>query len=190
MEKTNIAQNIRNQRILKGLSQEKLAELAQISLRTVQRIENNETEPRGHSLLQIATVLNTTPEHLHASITHLGAVSINQNDRIYLTFLSLSALSFFIFPMLGILIPFVLWMIKIGQIKNIARIAKRLILFEVICCVALYLIILAKIMHWPLPDNMFVFVAVVYVFNLMFILTTALINWRTQNFFRFRKITE
>lgn len=45
MKNTELAQKIKELRTRKGLSQEKLAETAQINLRTVQRIEAGETEP-------------------------------------------------------------------------------------------------------------------------------------------------
>lgn len=137
MKKINIAQNIRELRVLKGLSQEKLAELAQISLRTVQRIENNETEPRGHSLLQIAKALNTTPEELGAPVGNTAAIPAEYRDKTYPTYLNLSALSFLFFPLFGIVVPFILWMVKRGQSHNIDRAAKKLIIFQTLWCVLL-----------------------------------------------------
>ena len=51
-------------RKLKGLTQERLAELAKINLRTIQRIENNENEPRGKTLELICSVLDLEIEEL------------------------------------------------------------------------------------------------------------------------------
>jgi transcriptional regulator with XRE-family HTH domain len=176
MEKTNLAQNIRNLRILKALSQEKLAELAQISLRTVQRIENNETEPRGHSLLQIANALNTTPEELRVSG---NSQTYNaEGDKTYLAILNLSALSFFIFPLLGIVVPFILWMIKQGQITNINRTAGRLLIVQTICCIFLGLAYTFKICHWPYGSMMLDFLPFLYLINVVFILVSAFWIWR------------
>ena len=42
----------------KGLTQEELAELSQVNLRTIQRIEKNENIPRGRTLNLICKVLN------------------------------------------------------------------------------------------------------------------------------------
>ncbi len=44
-------------RKLKGLTQEKLAELANVNLRTIQRIENSNGEPHGNTLNSICDVL-------------------------------------------------------------------------------------------------------------------------------------
>jgi transcriptional regulator with XRE-family HTH domain len=46
----SISKRIVEARKSKGLSQEDLAELAKVNLRTIQRIENNENEPRGKTL--------------------------------------------------------------------------------------------------------------------------------------------
>jgi transcriptional regulator with XRE-family HTH domain len=52
-----IAKKISETRKIKGLTQEELAEQAKINLRTIQRIENSESEPRGKTLNLICDVL-------------------------------------------------------------------------------------------------------------------------------------
>ncbi|MBZ9786684.1 helix-turn-helix domain-containing protein [Psychroflexus sp. CAK57W] len=46
----------------KRLSQEELAESAKVNLRTIQRIENDESEPRGKTLNLICGVLDINTE--------------------------------------------------------------------------------------------------------------------------------
>ncbi len=53
----NIGKRIKEARNKKGLTQEELAELSKMNLRTIQRIENNETKARGNSLNAICEVL-------------------------------------------------------------------------------------------------------------------------------------
>lgn len=48
----------------KGLTQEGLAELSKVNLRTIQRIENSESEPRGKTLILICEVLDIDVEDL------------------------------------------------------------------------------------------------------------------------------
>ncbi|MGZ0015472.1 helix-turn-helix domain-containing protein [Yeosuana sp. AK3] len=48
----------------RGITQEELAELSKVNLRTIQRIENNENEPRGKTLNLICDVLNLKIEEL------------------------------------------------------------------------------------------------------------------------------
>ena len=59
-----IAQKIKEIRKLKGLTQEELAEQSQINLRTIQRIENSESEPRGKTLNLICDALQISIEEL------------------------------------------------------------------------------------------------------------------------------
>ena len=54
----NLGEKISLQRKNKGLSQELLAENCGISLRTIQRIENNKSKPRPYTLKVIADALN------------------------------------------------------------------------------------------------------------------------------------
>ena len=54
----DIGTKIRNLRISKGMTQEKLAEATDLSTRTVQRIENGEVDPRANSLQLIAKALD------------------------------------------------------------------------------------------------------------------------------------
>ena len=52
-----IGKRIREIRLKKGLSQEELAESSKVNLRTIQRIENNETKPREKTLHLIFNAL-------------------------------------------------------------------------------------------------------------------------------------
>jgi transcriptional regulator with XRE-family HTH domain len=53
----NIGKRIKEVRLKKGLSQEDLAEKSNVNLRTIQRIENNETTPRSKTLNLIFSTL-------------------------------------------------------------------------------------------------------------------------------------
>jgi transcriptional regulator with XRE-family HTH domain len=123
MADSDFSKKIKNLRSAKGLSQEELAGLTGLSLRTIQRIENNETEPRGDSLKRLAIALNTTPDEL-----------INwrlEQDPNYLLMLSISALSFFIFPLLGIIIPQLLWTLKKDKIAGVDALGKAIINYQI-----------------------------------------------------------
>lgn len=52
-----VSKKISETRIAKGLTQEELAEKSQVNLRTIQRIESNESEPRGKTLTLICQTL-------------------------------------------------------------------------------------------------------------------------------------
>lgn len=63
----------------KRLTQEELAELAKVNLRTIQRIENNESEPRGKTLNLICEVLEIDIEDVLNSEKHNNENILNPN---------------------------------------------------------------------------------------------------------------
>ena len=65
----SIGEIINKKRKVKGFSQERLAELSNINLRTIQRIESNENEPRGKTLSLICNVLEINIETLIENTT-------------------------------------------------------------------------------------------------------------------------
>ena len=69
---------IKELRESKGLSQEELCENSGISLRTIQRIENGESVPRGSTLKTIASSLNVSPDFL-ISFSH-GEKEMNKTS--------------------------------------------------------------------------------------------------------------
>ena len=91
-----IGKKIKEIRKKKGLSQEELAESAKVNLRTIQRIENNESEPRGKTLNLICEVLDINAE----DILDYG----KQTDKSYLTIFHLSVIVFLAIPV-GNIIP-------------------------------------------------------------------------------------
>ena len=54
MNKNNLAIRLKELRNRKGMSQEALAEESGLSLRTIQRIENGDTNPTGDSLKRLS----------------------------------------------------------------------------------------------------------------------------------------
>jgi len=169
MDNNHLAQRVKRLRIQKGMSQEFLAEESGLSLRTIQRIENGESNPTGESLKRIASALNVTPDDIMDW-------SIKE-DKKYLTFLNLSALTFLFFPLLGILIPFILWTSKKDKIKNINRLGRALINFEITWTMLLFFIpaVLFILSQTGLLQNIsmstfFVVIGLLYLFNLISIL--------------------
>lgn len=107
----------------KGFSQEELSEKTGLSLRTVQRVENGETEPRGDTLKRLALAFDVSVDEIIDWTV--------QEDKGFLTSLNLSALSFIIFPLLGILVPLIIWISKKDKIRNANEIAKDLLNFQI-----------------------------------------------------------
>ncbi len=169
MDKNQLAIKIKELRNQKGMSQEFLAEESGLSLRTIQRIEKGESNPTGESLKRLSNALNVNPDELIDWVI--------KEDKKYLTFLNLSALTFLFFPLLGILIPFILWTSKKSQIKNINKLGKDLINFEITWTIVLFFIpiLLFTISKSRLIDTItfrtfFITIVLMYVINLIAIL--------------------
>jgi transcriptional regulator with XRE-family HTH domain len=192
MKNSELAQKIKDLRNRKGFSQEQLADAAQINLRTVQRIEAGETEPRGDTLKRIANALNITPDEL--------IDWTEQEDRGFLTCLNLSALSFFAFPLLGVIVPLALWILKKDKIKNTHEVGKRLLNFQISWCIVFFLsyalFIATKIfhVHIPLPDIfilnlgtreilMFMMFPAFYIINTLLIIINSIRSYTGKNVF-------
>ncbi len=58
MEPKDLAKRLKEFRGIRGMSQEYLADESRVSLRTIQRIENQETKPTGETIKRIANALD------------------------------------------------------------------------------------------------------------------------------------
>ena len=134
MNNQNLAIKIKELRNRKGYSQEQLAEESKLSLRTVQRIEKGESIPRGDTLIKLTQALGVTPDDL------LEWTDIE--DKGYLTLLNLSAISILIHPLLGIIIPLVMWILKREKIKFVDDTGRKLISFQITWALSLYLVLI------------------------------------------------
>lgn len=131
MKNNELASRIKNFRIRKGFSQEQLAEITGLSLRTIQRIENGETEPRGDSLQRLAKAFDVSPDEILDWNVY--------DDKGLLMGLNLSALSFIVFPLLGILVPLIIWVSKKDKVRNINKIAKNILNFQITWVILFFL---------------------------------------------------
>lgn len=178
MKNKELAQKIKTLRNRKGFSQEELAEKSGLSLRTIQRIENGETEPRGDSLKRLALVFGVSPDEIVDWTV--------QEDKGFLTSLNLSALSYILFPVLGILVPLIMWISKKDKIRNLNESAKDLLNFQITWTMLLFLgyigIILSTIFRMRISEVVnpgiissqvmmhLIFVGVLYAYNFIFII--------------------
>lgn len=154
-----LGNKIKNIRKQKGLSQEELAESAKVNLRTIQRIENNENEPRGKTLHLICEALNLNTE----DILEYGM----QEDKNYLFFFQISVLIFFAIPLGNIFLPFILWMTKKDKIIGLNKMGINLLNFQIIWTFFCFLVLMfgafLKIIHFeigPFTGNTTIFIGV------------------------------
>ncbi len=145
MNNQNLAIKIKDLRNRKGFSQEQLSEEAKLSLRTIQRIEKGESIPRGDTLIKLTQALGVTPDDL------LEWTDIE--DKGYLTLLNLSSISILIQPLLGIIIPLVMWILKREKIKLVDDTGKELISFQITWTLILYIVLLIASRGAFIPFN-------------------------------------
>ncbi|WP_439130720.1 helix-turn-helix domain-containing protein [Polaribacter sp.] len=119
----NPSEKIKEFRLKRGFSQEQLAEISNISIRTIQRMEKGETRPKGDSLKKIAMALETTTENL--------LETDKKEDLGLLSLIVISGISYLIHPFLGILLPVLLWFFKKNKIINADLTGKRVINFQI-----------------------------------------------------------
>ena len=81
MNQPDLGLKISELRQQKGLTQEKLAELCEVSPRTIQRIESGEVDPRAYTLHCLGNALefdfgedNTSNENLWLTVLHLSSI--------------------------------------------------------------------------------------------------------------------
>ena len=106
-------QLIKELRLKKGMTQEDLAAKTYISARTIQRIENDEVDPRAYSLKIIAAALEVDFEELANCDKEASEDTNPDYNSIWLALLHLSGLFLLLFP------PVTIWLWKKDQIKNI-----------------------------------------------------------------------
>ncbi|HCO85939.1 MAG TPA: DNA-binding protein [Arenibacter sp.] len=196
MKNGNLAKRVKELRKRNGLSQEVLTENSGLSLRTIQRIENGETQPTGDTLKRIAKALNVTPNEL-VDWTIM-------EDKGFLKALNLSALTFLFFPILGILVPLIMWISKKDKLKDLNKIGRDVINFEITWTVLLFLGFLLNAVYmayyWETNGvvsassilssvrfNMF-FLIFMYLFNLVFVIFNTVLIDRNKQVRYFPKI--
>ncbi len=120
MDKTSIAKKIIHFRKLRGVTQEILAEATGLNVRTIQRIESGEVDPRLYTLKSIAEALNVNLEELLPEPT--------QHELNQLAVLQITPAAFFLFPVIGnVLLPFIFWMLKREEVNGINKHGKEIL---------------------------------------------------------------
>ncbi len=98
----------------KGLTQAQLAEMTNITVRTIQRIENGKNIPRAFTIKSIATALGCNFDELANQSQNGGTLENSQindspinseKERHLLTIICLSCFSYLVIPLVHFLIP-------------------------------------------------------------------------------------
>lgn len=180
MTQDNLGVTIKSLRAQKGLSQEELADISGLSLRTIQRIENSETTPRGDTLKRLAIALSVSPDELIDWQI--------QEDNNLLAVLNLSQLGFLAFPLLGLIIPLLIWILKKDSIRYVDTVGRKILNFQLTFNLFIFAIItigavLSGIVLNNVPFWLFISFAistvVLYSYNVTLILINTVV-WRKK----------
>lgn len=130
-----------NERIIqarkaKGLTQEELATLTKVNLRTIQRIESGASKPRAYTLKAIEKVLD------------FGQPAANdlEGTAHFLQLFCLSCFSYLVLPYLHFLVPNYLLNRSQEQNPEVRRFAKKVIRVQIYWVVATMLVFLAVLL--------------------------------------------
>lgn len=166
-----IGQKIAEIRKKKGFSQEELAENSKVSLRTIQRIEKDETDPRGATLKAVCDALQINIEDILDYGKH--------EDKTYLIFLHLSVLVFCVIPFGNIILPLILWLNKRDKIVDVniqgVNILNFQIVWTILSNIAMLTFAVFKIMHYPNANWFIVVFFVLYIINFIYPIVNAIL---------------
>lgn len=116
---------IKKIRVEKGMTQEDLSEKTDLSVRTIQRIENDEVDARTFTLQAIASALNIDFDELHKYQKQESIQEVTKGENtIWYMILHLSGLLILVIP------PIVIWLWKKDKIEGFIAHARDVINFQ------------------------------------------------------------
>lgn len=133
---------IKELRIKKGMTQEELAYLTELSARTIQRIENGEVDPRSYTLQMIAKALEVDFSIFTENESDEDKDLEIENKRHWLAILHLSGILPLFFPSI------IIWNRKKAEIKEISEHYRAVLAFQstvfMLCILGLWILYAAK----------------------------------------------
>ncbi len=121
MNQPDLGHKVTELRQQKGLTQEQLAELCEVSARTIQRIESGEVDPRAYTLQCLSKAL----------AFDFGAENA-ANDNLWLAILHLSSM------LCIVVIPLLLWSWKKNQSYKIDQQGRQVLNFQITMTLSLF----------------------------------------------------
>lgn len=175
-----LPQKITTARKKKGLTQEELADKANVTVRTIQRIEAGETIPRSFTLKAIAAALDIPFDELVTEETVPESkidVSLNE-DRHFLIMLCLSCFCYLVIPLVHFLVPHYLLRKRTGKNALVLELGRGVVRTQVlwaICTQLSLLLTLAYNMVRAVYFNKQYLVHYLWVFFAMYLINVFLI---------------
>ncbi|BAO76981.1 DUF4870 domain-containing protein [Winogradskyella sp. PG-2] len=144
----SIIKDIREQ---SGYTQIELAKQSGLSLRTIQRLESNNKEPKGHSLTVLSEVFKIQPSQLQNKFKSIEQTKASATTSIRL--INLSILSFIGIPFGNIILPFILWRVY-RKSKLVDEMGRRIVNIQIIwCLITALLLVICPFISLKFFDN-------------------------------------
>ena len=125
MDAKELGNKIQELRKQKGMTQEDLADKTGLSVRTIQRIESGEVDPRSYTLSQIAEALGVKLEELTKE-EHKDQKQMPESEsRKWLTWLHLSGLFVLLVP------PLIIWVLKKDEVPEMDKHGRDVMNFQI-----------------------------------------------------------
>jgi transcriptional regulator with XRE-family HTH domain len=150
-----ISQKICLARKKKGLTQEELADRANVTVRTIQRIESGENHPRAFTIKALADALEIPFEDLaaekqvnnNAQATGSGNIFDPAEENYFLKTLCLSCFSYLIIPLVHFLLPAFLLKKSGNHHSQTITFARRMIRQQIYWVVMLCIILILTLAY-------------------------------------------
>ncbi|MEM9849780.1 MAG: helix-turn-helix domain-containing protein [Bacteroidota bacterium] len=133
-----VSKQVKQIRTKLGYTQAALAEKANLSIRTIQRIESGKSIPKGYTLNALSVALEVEKEELLATSDQADA-----NDfKLKVKLINLSALALLIFPFGNLIFPIVLWKKYSTTHPVVDEVGRRIVNFQLTWSLITYLILI------------------------------------------------
>ena len=140
---SNVGKIIKAKRKSKGYSIEELSHRSGVSAKTIQRLENDLTNPRGFTLQKIADALDIDIEILTNSFKQLSSIDqLNETGIDELKKMNLLVLVMIVIPLTNLFFP-ILYFTKYKRLYLVHKYGSRIVSFQLLCSIitALFLIL-------------------------------------------------
>ena len=149
----NLGERISFERKNKGFSQELLAENSGISLRTIQRIENNKSKPRPYTIKVIADTLNLKIDALVEERNTDSDLLPSNYSLSKINLINSSALFGILIPLFNIVAPIIFWRLYKGN-PLVNEKGKKIISFQILWfLISMLILLITHFLHYKITGG-------------------------------------
>jgi transcriptional regulator with XRE-family HTH domain len=175
----SIGKKVEDFRKRKGYSQERLAKESKLSIRTIQRLESNMTNPSGYTLISIAKILEVDVSELQREI-----IKEKPENDIYdlLNRMNVYGLMGIVLPFCNVIFPYLFWR-KYKVLPEVDSCGRRIINFQLFwtLIVSINFLLTPTIQYYIYKHFKIGFGPIAWILFIMLIVYNAYKVYRTSN---------